>query len=72
VRPLDGEFEDGAGRRYQFPPGRPNDRGYVVPWRAEWAADAAELGDNPEDDVDWSLPGGVEARRRLTGERQRA
>jgi hypothetical protein len=36
VRALDKPFEDGAGHVYQSPPGRPNDRGYVLPWRREW------------------------------------
>lgn len=30
-------FTDGAGRRYLHPPGRPNDRAVVIPWRAEWS-----------------------------------
>lgn len=29
-------FVDGAGRRYLVPPGRPNDREVVVPWREGW------------------------------------
>lgn len=29
-------FVDGNGRQYLHPPGRPNDRGVVVPWRREW------------------------------------
>lgn len=29
-------FTDGAGRRYLHPPGRPNDRGVVIPWRTAW------------------------------------
>lgn len=29
-------FIDGNGRQYLHPPGRPNDRGVVVPWRREW------------------------------------
>lgn len=33
VRPLDGLFRDGAGREYQHPPARPNDRETVIPWR---------------------------------------
>jgi hypothetical protein len=36
VRPLGKPFEDGAGHVYQHPPGRPHDRGFVVPWRKEW------------------------------------
>ena len=30
IRELDEEFEDGAGRRYLAPPGRPNDREKMV------------------------------------------
>lgn len=29
-------FLDGAGREYLHPPGRPNDRGRIVPWREAW------------------------------------
>lgn len=36
VRPLDGYFTDGAGRTYQHPPARPNDRETVIPWRPHW------------------------------------
>jgi hypothetical protein len=36
VRGLREEFVDGAGRRYQHPPARPNDREVVIPWRPEW------------------------------------
>lgn len=36
VRKLEEEFEDGAGRLYLYPPGRPNDRGVVIAWRASW------------------------------------
>lgn len=30
-------FVDGAGREYPYPPGRPNDRETLIPWRARWA-----------------------------------
>jgi hypothetical protein len=36
IRPLDGYFMDGAGRQYLHPPGRPNDRECVIPWRPHW------------------------------------
>ena len=36
VRDLEGYFQDGAGRSYQRPPGRPNDRETMIPWRAGW------------------------------------
>lgn len=36
IRDLDDEFEDGAGRRYLYPPGRPNDRETIIPWRGSW------------------------------------
>lgn len=29
-------FQDGAGRQYLRPPGRPNDRETIVPWRLSW------------------------------------
>lgn len=37
VRELAGLFVDGKGRQYDHPPGRPNDRGVVIPWRERWA-----------------------------------
>jgi len=37
IRPLDGYFTDGVGRTYQYPPGRPNDRETIIPWRPHWA-----------------------------------
>lgn len=36
VRPLGAYFRDGAGREYERPPARPNDRETVVPWRSSW------------------------------------
>lgn len=36
VRKLEDMFVDGAGRHYLHPPGRPNDRETVVPWRPHW------------------------------------
>jgi hypothetical protein len=36
IRKLDEKFRDGKGREYLHPPGRPNDRETVVPWRPEW------------------------------------
>lgn len=36
IRELDELFEDGAGRRYLHPPGRPNDRETIIPWRMAW------------------------------------
>lgn len=64
VRPLDGYFVDGAGRHYRHPPGRPNDRETVIPWRAHWAElDATEQ--PPEEDVAKALESisGKEAAR---------
>ena len=29
-------FRDGAGREYEHPPARPNDRETVIPWMDEW------------------------------------
>jgi len=37
IRPLDGYFTDGLGRQYQRPPGRPNDREVLIPWRSRWS-----------------------------------
>lgn len=42
VRPLDGLFEDGAGRLYQHPPARPNDRETIIPWRLAWSTGPSE------------------------------
>lgn len=40
IRPVDGLFVDGAGRRYKHPPARPNDRETVIPWYADdWEED---------------------------------
>lgn len=40
IRPLEGLFVDGAGRRYKHPPARPNDRETVIPWFADdWKED---------------------------------
>lgn len=39
IRDLDGPnsfFMDGAGRQYQRPPARPNDRETLTPWRPHW------------------------------------
>lgn len=36
VRGLDDPFVDGAGRVYNHPPARPNDREVVIPWRPSW------------------------------------
>ena len=30
-------FRDGKGREYERPPGRPNDRAVLIPWREAWA-----------------------------------
>lgn len=32
----DSLFRDGAGREYEHPPARPNDRETVIPWMEEW------------------------------------
>ena len=37
VRPIEGYFEDARTNQYfQVPPGRPNDRGLIMPWDATW------------------------------------
>ncbi len=36
VRKLEEYFMDGAGRTYLHPPGRPNDRETIIPWRPHW------------------------------------
>lgn len=49
VRGLDEPFEDGAGRRYLYPPGRPNDREVVLPWRAAWGVKPGQIDDVVEE-----------------------
>lgn len=51
VRDLDGFFEDGAGRVYQRPPARPNDRETMIPWREHWP-DVASTRPLPQSEVD--------------------
>jgi hypothetical protein len=36
IRGINDPFTDGAGRVYLHPPGRPNDRETVIPWRPAW------------------------------------
>lgn len=36
IRNVEDLFMDGAGRQYLHPPGRPNDRETIVPWRSSW------------------------------------
>jgi hypothetical protein len=36
VRGMNEPFVDGAGRVYLLPPGRPNDRACIIPWRRAW------------------------------------
>lgn len=77
VREFNDEFIDGAGRRYQYPPARPNDRETVIPWRPEWTKEAMDtesleerekagvLTDKERDQMAAKL----EARRKRAGER---
>lgn len=73
IRELDQPFQDGAGRVYQYPPARPNDREVVIGWFDDWAetpssapptqaeqADALELAQQKP--VPWTgfTPGDVE------------
>lgn len=51
VRPTDGYFVDGAGRRYLRPPARPNDRETVIPWRIHWQ-EVDETKQPPEQEVE--------------------
>jgi hypothetical protein len=52
IRPLDGYFMDGAGRQYLNPPGRPNDRETVIPWRDHWEELEATREPDPKDVVE--------------------
>lgn len=36
IRDVGELFTDGAGRQYEHPPGRPNDREVIIPWRKAW------------------------------------
>lgn len=66
VRPLGGFFEDGAGHVFAYPPSRPNDRGWVLPWSPDWGI-PGNLG-GPL----W-IPGGPDPsrRKRKGGKRRR-
>jgi hypothetical protein len=52
IRPLDGYFMDGAGRQYLHPPGRPNDRETVIPWRPHWGELEATEPPTPTEQVE--------------------
>jgi hypothetical protein len=60
IRPLDGYFMDGAGRQYLHPPGRPNDRECVIPWRPHWQELEATEPPTPAEQV--------EAQQEATGQ----
>jgi len=49
IRQVDEPFIDGAGRVYQHPPGRPNDRETVIPWRMAWPETATSRPRPPEE-----------------------
>jgi len=49
VRAPGQDFEDGAGRHYVHPPGRPNDRETIVPWRDGWPDTPNTTPKSPED-----------------------
>jgi len=72
IRGIDEAFVDGAGRVYQYPPARPNDRETVIPWRPHWDQQAqgaprrerealGELTPQERNDI-------VNAQRRTAGE----
>jgi hypothetical protein len=46
IRGIKDPFQDGAGRVYLYPPGRPNDRETVIPWVGDWE-------DSVENTTDW-------------------
>ena len=64
VRRIDEEFEDGAGRRGQGPPLRPNDRETIVPHRKAWMVDDEDDNLDEVTEADLDLPGGREAVKR--------
>lgn len=43
IRNLEDDFVDGKGRRYKYPPARPNDRETTIPWRPEWDEEADKM-----------------------------
>jgi len=47
IRGVNERFRDGAGREYLHPPGRPNDRGRIVPWREAWGKPKGALAPRP-------------------------
>jgi len=73
IRPLDGYFMDGAGRQYLHPPGRPNDRETVIPWRPHWGEleateppSVAEQIEAQQEATSDKLPAHAVAQRRAT------
>lgn len=48
VRELEAPFIDGEGRRYQHPPGRPNDREKEIPWLEEVSAQDLDAAPRPD------------------------
>lgn len=84
IRPLDGLFTDGLGRQYQRPPGRPNDREVLIPWRSRWPETPSTAPLTPAQVVDLRSKLGtpqvrgvmrdhdVAEERRLLGETRRA
>lgn len=63
IRDLDDSFEDGAGRRYLRPPGRPNDRETVIPWRPSWKeSDFSRMKSSAEIEEAWRAQNAVKDR----------
>lgn len=74
VRKLEEYFMDGAGRTYLHPPGRPNDREVVIPWRDHWEEVPATEPPTPEvqEEAKQEATGAAEdqaTRRQRLGER---
>lgn len=54
IRAVGEMFRDGAGRTYLVPPGRPNDRATLVPWREGWGKPTGRLAPRPMSLVQWT------------------
>jgi hypothetical protein len=52
IRELDQPFMDGAGRVYQYPPARPNDREVVIGWYDDWAETPSSEPPSPAEHAD--------------------
>lgn len=72
IRPINGYFIDGAGRQYQRPPARPNDRETIIPWRPHWPETprSRELSaDERQKAIQASIPGKAANRQKTAAQK---